>query len=294
MFRAPVVDIYVTGACNLACRYCFGELDSKPGMKRSVFVQALDFAEHMNAIAIEFCGGEPLLYKDFVWAVDVVRQRGFRLILRTNGIYLARYRSLVASFFDSVGISLDGDSGTNDIMRPIKGLALSPEDKFQIPLSEISALKAINPAIKVLLASVATRVNIDGLKALAHILVDRQIPLDLWKVYQFLDNNFRARQNSSEFSLNSTQFNELAQELAGEVNGVFSLICRESSDIDGSCLVVNRDGDVLVGSRCMGNVSEHGPTGLYARLEESGAGAAILENKQLTYTEIIDNETVLA
>jgi len=262
-------------------------------MKRSVFIQALDFAEYVRAAAIEFCGGEPLLYKDILWAVDVVRQRGFRLILRTNGFYLARYRSLVASCFDSVGISLDGDAGTNDIMRPVKGVsALAPEAKFQIPLSEISALKTINPVIKVILASVATRVNIDGLKALARILVDQHISLDLWKVYQFLDNNFRAKQNSSEFSLSPTQFNELTQELAIEVNGAFPLICRKSSEIDGSCLVVNRDGDVLVGSRCLGNVSEHGPIGLCAKLEESGAEAAILENKQLTYTEVVNNESV--
>lgn len=293
MLRVPVVDIYVTGACNLGCRYCFGEQDSKPSMKRNVFLRALDFAEQASATAIEFCGGEPLLYKDILWAVETVRQRGFRLILRTNGYYLAQHRPLVASCFDSVGISLDGDAGSNDLMRPVKGMSvLTPEEKFRIPLGEISALKAINPAIKVLLASVATRVNINGLKSLARILVDQQISLDLWKVYQFLDNNFRARQNSIEFSLSPTQFDKLAQELAVEVNGAFPLICRKSTEINGSCLVVNRDGDVLVGSRCLGNVSAHAPASLCARLEESGAEASILENKQLTYTEILSDAPI--
>lgn len=295
MFHAPVVDIYVTGACNLGCRYCFGELDSKPGMKKSIFLQALDFAGHVNATAVEFCGGEPLLYKDILWAVDIVRQRGFRLILRTNGFYLARYRPLIASCFDSVGISLDGDAITNDVMRPIKGASdLTPEEKFQIPLREISALKAISPTIQVVLASVATRVNTNGLKALARILVDQHIPLDLWKVYQFLANNFRARQNSDEFSLSPRQFNKLVQELTAEVNGTFPLICRKSAEINGSCLVVNRDGDILVGSRRLGNVGEHRPENLCARLEEAGVEASILENKQLTYTGILDNESARA
>src|SRR4051812_34485310 len=116
MFHAPVVDIYVTGACNLACDYCFGELDSKSGMERAVFLRALELAKYANASAIELCGGEPLLYKDLPWAVEAVRQRGFGLILRTNGLYLARHRALVASCFDSVGVSLDGDAYFNGLM----------------------------------------------------------------------------------------------------------------------------------------------------------------------------------
>ncbi len=287
MFRVPVVNIYVTGACNLGCRYCFGELDSKPGMKTDVFLRALDFAEHVSASAIELCGGEPLLYKDILWAVDTARQRGFRLILRTNGFYLNRYRSLVASCFYSVGISLDGDAGSNDLMRPEKGQStLTPEEKFQIPLREISALKAANPTIKVLLASVATRVNAAGLKALARILVGQNISIDRWKVYQFVDNNFRARQNGHEFSLSPGQFNKLVQDLTAEVNGTFPLICRKSAEIDGSCLVVNRDGDILVGSRLLGNVSEKGLVNICARLEESGVKTSIIKNKQLTYAGI--------
>jgi MoaA/NifB/PqqE/SkfB family radical SAM enzyme len=288
MLDVPVVDIYVTGACNLGCRYCFGELDHKAGMERPVFSQALSLAEHLGAAAVEFCGGEPLLYKDLPWAVDAARQRGFRLILRTNGFYISKQRLFVASNFDSIGISLDGDAKSNDLMRPTKGLTtLSAEEKFQIPLQEIKVLKELNPRARVLLASVATKANVDGLQALAHILIDQNIPLDTWKVYQFVSNNFRALDNIQEFHLNSEQFQQLTNYLAREVKAAFQLVCRKSEQIDGGCLVVNRDGNVLVGSKVLGNVTSQEPESIRAQLSKSGAMIKISENKHTTYRNIL-------
>ena len=52
MFQVPVVDIYVTGVCNLGCRYCFGENDSKGGMSRATFNKALEFAHHVGATTL--------------------------------------------------------------------------------------------------------------------------------------------------------------------------------------------------------------------------------------------------
>lgn len=121
MLSIPVLDIYVTGICNLKCPYCFGENDTKPGMERATFRHALCFAKFIGATVIEFCGGEPLLYKDLDWAVESARAQGFRLILRTNGFLVAQRRSFIAENFASVGISLDGDVDSNDLMRPFKG-----------------------------------------------------------------------------------------------------------------------------------------------------------------------------
>lgn len=294
MFRVPVVDLRVTGVCNLGCRYCFGEIDSKAGMERHVFLRALDFAEHAGAKAIEFCGGEPLLYKDFSWAVGTALERGFTLILRTNAIHLAAHRALVASSFDYVGISLDGDAATNDVMRPTrKASSLSIADKFEIPLQEVVALKSLNPALKVILASVATRVNLDGLRALASILVRRQLPIDLWKIYQFLPNHFRARLNADEFSLSSATFQYLTTALAAAIDGAFPLICSPSDAIDGSCLVVSRDGDVLLGAQSLGSVCNDAVENIYQKVQSANAETAILANKTSTYKALFRDAPLL-
>jgi MoaA/NifB/PqqE/SkfB family radical SAM enzyme len=288
MFRTPVLDIYVTGACNLGCRYCFGELDSKPGMKRDILLKALDFGKAAGASAIEFCGGEPLLYKDFAWAVAVAKERGFKLILRTNALKLLRYRQLVASTFDSVGVSLDGDAASNDLMRPLKGApVLSPAQRFEIPLSEIAALKAANPRIHIVLASVASKLNVDGIDRLAAILVRERAPVDLWKIYQFVSNNFRSVDNRDEFLLSNDDFDRLAIRLRNNVSRLFPVVCRTSSEIDGSCLVINRDGEVLVGSKRLGHLTTHSASSLCELLYTSGAGTSISENKSITYGAVL-------
>ena len=95
MFSIPVLDINVTGACNLECPYCFGEVDTKPGMARGTFRQALRFAHYTGVSAIELCGGEPLLYRDLDWAVDSTLTEGFELILRTNGYLISKRRRFI-------------------------------------------------------------------------------------------------------------------------------------------------------------------------------------------------------
>jgi MoaA/NifB/PqqE/SkfB family radical SAM enzyme len=284
MFQAPVVDLYVTGACNLGCRYCYGELDSRGGMPREVLLSALKFARHLNARAVEFCGGEPLLYKDFDWSVEEASEQGFELILRTNALRLAERRSFVAKHFKSVGISLDGDIKSNDLMRPLKSKdALTPEEKFSLPLSEINALKHLNPGIHVLLASVATKANLEGLVSLARILVEKKIPIDVWKVYQFLANNFRARDNESEFSLDPSIFSKLSEQLRDVITGAFPLMCRKSEETDRSCVVVNVQGDVLLGSEKMGNVLLDSQESIAVYLEKSGVQNGVARNKNSTY-----------
>ena len=155
------------------------------------------------------------------------------------------------------------------------------------PLEEISKLKGMNPKMQILLASVATKLNLDGLRSLAIILVNQKIPLDLWKIHQFLPNNFRGKLNSKEFYLDATCFQDLTRDLDREVNSKFPLIFRRSEEIDGSCLVVNGDGDILLGSRNLGNVSQNSPKILCDSLAKAGIEDAIIGNKKLTYRQVL-------
>lgn len=284
MFQVPVVDIYVTGACNLVCRYCFGESDKKPGMKRDAFLHALEFARHVGATAIELCGGEPLVYSDIHWAVSRARSEGFRLILRTNGLLLSKHRGFVVSNFDTVGVSLDGDATANHHMRPARNTTTwSALEKFEIPLAEIEALKVAAPQIRVILASIATKANLEGLCRLARLIVKRRVPIDLWKVNQFLPNNFRATENIDEFSLQKDSFQQLANDLLNTVCGAVPLIYRGSDEVDGSCLIIGADGSVLVRARSIGNVCSDTLPELSLALERTQTQGKIEHNKASTY-----------
>ncbi|MEA3095490.1 MAG: hypothetical protein QOJ04_6832 [Caballeronia sp.] len=282
MFQSPVVDIYVTGACNLACDYCFGEIDTKAGMARDTFLAALRFAHFVGASHVEFCGGEPLLYRDLDWAVERSRSEGFALILRTNGHLVKPRASYLAENFAAIGISVDGDAEANDRLRPLKGRRpLSPEDKLQLPLSAVLQIKAANPSVKAILASVATAQNVQGLRTLAELLVERTLPIDLWKIHQFVANNFRAIRNESQFRLANTAFADLERDLLSIVQGSFPISCRRADEVDGSCLVINRDGDVLVGATRRGNIMRDDIAEIAAGL--ANASSAISRNKIATY-----------
>jgi MoaA/NifB/PqqE/SkfB family radical SAM enzyme len=287
LFQVPVLDIYVTGVCNLNCDYCFGEIDSRPGIAQDTFTKAMGFARAVGASTLELCGGEPLLYKNFEWAVVEARRAGFRLILRSNGYYAARYRELIAKSFSAVGISLDGDPQANDQMRPQKGgVKWSAQEKFDVPIGEILQLKALNSSIQVILASVATSQNVEGIARLASILVDRRVPIDVWKVYQFVPNHFRASVNKQRFELPDEEFDRLRSHLYETVAGCFDLRCRTASEVDGSCLIVSQNGDVLVGGKSFGSVSTDCPEKIVSRFRD-GTEAHIAGNKHITYAPIL-------
>lgn len=285
-FEVPVLDIYVTGACNLKCDYCFGEVDTRPGIPRPTFERSMRFASALGASTLELCGGEPLLYKDFAWAVVQAKSAGFRLILRTNGYYLQRQRDLVARSFAAVGLSLDGEPDTNDRMRPQKGgRPWSALDKFETPIEEVFRLKDLNPSMQVVLASVATSQNCDGILRLADILLERRVPIDAWKVYQFVDNHFRAAANGRTFELHANDFLDLRERLEAKTDGRIQLRCRTATEVDGSCLIVSQTGEVVVGGKPFGHVSED-PTVIVARFR-NGTEAHISGNKHLTYAPIL-------
>ncbi len=284
MFKSPVVDLYVTGSCNLACGYCFGEVDTRGGMRRNTFGAALAFARCVEAHAIELCGGEPLLYRDFRWATKESDDAGFDLILRTNAYYLAQHRDFVAEHFKAVGVSIDGDAESNDRMRPVKNAnRYSAQEKLELPLHEVELLKALNPGLRLILASVATRQNASGIIELCKILLARQSPFDMWKVYQFVPNNFRAKVNAAHFLLADQGFVDLRTSLESMVGDRFELRCRTMSEVDGSCLAINQRGDVLVGARRFGNVLLDPFAKILEELSVAGAESHITINKALTY-----------
>lgn len=291
MFRISVLDIYVTGVCNLECPYCFGEIDTKPGMDRTNFSQALSFAHFIGATVVEFCGGEPLLYRDLDWAVESARAEGFGLILRTNGYLIPERRRFIAENFGAVGISLDGDAESNDRMRPFKGRhQMNAMTKLEVPFQEVIGLKALNPRLRVILASVATAENVSGILALGRILLQRKPPLDLWKIHQFVANNFKAVDNQDRFTLSAEAFASLQRDVEALMAERLPVICRKSHEIDGSCLVINRDGDVLLGARRFGNVVGDAFEDICIRLEGAGADVAISTNKSTTYRNLLSAE----
>jgi len=122
------VSLLLSGACNLACAYCY--LDRKrprATMRWDTLAAALDAALGSGAtrLGVEFTGGEPLLEIALLErAVDFIERRrpaGTRVefSLTTNGTLLTR--ALLSSLFArgfAIRLSFDGISAVQDLRGP--------------------------------------------------------------------------------------------------------------------------------------------------------------------------------
>jgi MoaA/NifB/PqqE/SkfB family radical SAM enzyme len=114
--RPYFAHLALTHRCNLRCRFCriheekFAELDTA-GMCR-----VIDVLDRLGIAVLSVSGGgEPLLRKDVPEILNYAGRKGLYTKLTSNGtLPQFRYRELLDSRLNEIGISLDGVEG-NDL-----------------------------------------------------------------------------------------------------------------------------------------------------------------------------------
>jgi uncharacterized protein len=122
--------VILTNACNLQCRYCFGEALEDIGTDFSDFevdyslpkeinyeIDLLDkFCKRDPDCVLTFYGGEPLLCVDEIKRImDNVKAKHF--IIQTNGLLLDRMEPENVNRFHTILASIDGDEALTDFYR---------------------------------------------------------------------------------------------------------------------------------------------------------------------------------
>jgi MoaA/NifB/PqqE/SkfB family radical SAM enzyme len=120
-FRPLITNYYVTKRCNLKCRYCYppGE---EPELDAAAALSLLEKIRPHNP-ALNFTGGEPLLYKDISPLIRRANELHFYpIILSTNALLIDRIIDDL-HLVDHLIISLDSLSEeTNDQLSGITGV----------------------------------------------------------------------------------------------------------------------------------------------------------------------------
>lgn len=99
------LKIEVTGACNLACAFCYQDQRPSNLARHAPEDQVLgwiDWAVDNGLPVVRFTGGEPTLHPGLPWLCNYAHLQGRRLIVNTNGLApAALYASLlrVVDFF---------------------------------------------------------------------------------------------------------------------------------------------------------------------------------------------------
>ena len=117
----------LTRSCNLACRHCRASAERGPypgELSTGEVLRVMDEIASFSKPVIILTGGEPLLRSDVFTLARHGTQRGFRVVMATNGTLFTEdiVKEMKDSGIQRVSISLDGpDAETHDAFRKVKG-----------------------------------------------------------------------------------------------------------------------------------------------------------------------------
>lgn len=196
MINSASVDI--TYQCNYRCKHCFNSsgVNGKPGVELSdqelsrIFMSIAE----LGADSICFCGGEPLIRKDFILkTIPKIKSVNSEITISmvSNGSLFERgdAKKLFEKGMDRVQISIDGAyASTHDWQRE--------HGSFQVAMSTINDL--VSNGIATVIAFTPSKRNKDELCE----LIDLAVKLGCSEVrVQPTMILGRAKENSSEYAL---------------------------------------------------------------------------------------------
>ena len=122
----PVVVWNSTRTCNLKCRHCYMDSDSRKYNDELTTAEAKKFIDDLAEFKVPvllFSGGEPLIREDFFELAAYAAEKNIRPTLSTNGTLITREvaQEIKNIGVGYVGISLDGLANVNDKFRGVKG-----------------------------------------------------------------------------------------------------------------------------------------------------------------------------
>jgi len=154
------VSILLAYRCNLRCTMCgqWGEGGAALGYTDEVRRQSLSLGDVRTIVdgvrgvspAITLFGGEPLLYKDIIQAVELIKGARLRTNIITNGTLLSRYaRDLVRLDLDEIIFSLDGPPAVHDRVRNREGVFADAAEGFRLLAEAKKELGRRRPVVNV-------------------------------------------------------------------------------------------------------------------------------------------------
>lgn len=177
------VDISMTGKCQLACPWCWGE-DHRVGTVHGedTWKELLHKFKEIGTSGVVFTGGEPLLSPALPAVLRHAKETlSMRTTLSTNAILLNKLHERILPWVDDLGISLDGSTPEiNKRMRPGR------IDNFQNVIDGIKLVQNVYPNIDLTVRTVIARPNIHDVENIPNILEDNGIDLSRirYKLYQ--------------------------------------------------------------------------------------------------------------
>ena len=122
-YRPPEGIILIwnlTNRCNLYCKHCYSSANQETEGELT-FKEMERISEELAEEGVRFAilsGGEPLLREDIFDIAKLLREKGMRTYLSTNGLIVSPENvNRIRESFDYVGVSVDGTPEVHDSFR---------------------------------------------------------------------------------------------------------------------------------------------------------------------------------
>ncbi|HEY9230286.1 MAG TPA: radical SAM protein [Gemmatimonadaceae bacterium] len=233
-----VPNLYLLTKCDMACRFCYASKDLGR-MPKARAMGVVDAFRRRGATHINITGGEALLHPDALEIVAYAHQVGMQITLFTSGsLYHERRVVAFSPYLSWLALSLDGDETLNVAMG-------------RIPKHYAKALEAIEltrlhaPTVRIRVATVVTRINVDGLRSLAMVLASERYKPDLWRLKQMVPTR-RAAENEGELAVDDDVFAAAMSKLSSEFGSRIRMHVHPNSAKIADTMCVHPDGSATV------------------------------------------------
>ena len=199
------VNLHLLEGCNFHCRTCFAHFDSHRLLSCAEWKQIIDNLHRSGKVdAVNFAGGEPLLYPQLDELIKYAHDLGFKTSIITNGSRVTiPWLRKNAAYLDMIGFSIDSfDYATSVKMgRCTHSFQTFGKEEFMKIYPELIAQN-----VKIKINTVVNRLNLheqisqhlDGLK------------IDRWKLLKMkpFDNGKFSNYN---IAITDEEFNDFVQ-----------------------------------------------------------------------------------
>ena len=206
-----IAVIFLHPACNMTCNFCITENDFE-ALSPAQVSGLLTMLKGEGFENVVFGGGEPFMWPgDLAALTQEAKQKGSVVQVGTNAVALPEGFETIPAI-DRYVLPLESvDQRVHNRMRFYK------RKHHRIIINCLQKLKAARKSVTI--STVVTRINHDGLKALASFLSRMDHPggfIHAWHLYMFLPEGRGGRINAPDLLLGEDEFE-------GAVNGVKGL-----------------------------------------------------------------------
>ncbi len=270
-----IITFRITSRCNNNCKYCFGPPKNLEELNLQNLKKLFSLFYKNGAKAVVLTGGEPLFRDDLQGIIQELKQYKFKIFLDTNGDLFFKYQDLIFKNVDVLGLPID-----------FINKSYRNTDNFNNVIKILNFLKKISKRPIIRIGTVVTKENIGDIEKIGELI--KNYPVDIWKIYEFIPQNFNAIKNKSVLEISSEQFNTVTKKIKQDFSKFFKVVISKREDRTNAYFFVSSNGVVFMpvddGDICreikIGNVFDKD---IVEKWEELVLGKNYIDNAKATF-----------